>query len=838
MSLKNYKEKRNFDSTNEPKGVSRSSEKELVFVVQKHAATRLHYDFRLEMEGVLKSWAVPKGPSMNPDDKRLAVMVEDHPYDYKDFEGNIAKGNYGAGNVIVWDNGTYEPVENTKNNPEKALLAQLSKGHLRFKMHGQKLKGDFSLVKLKGKDENAWLLIKHTDEFSSGDDILKRNKSVISDISLEDLQAKFPRSKSKSKSAEKKTKSVKNTTSPPGFISPMLAETAEKPFDEKDWIFEIKFDGYRTIAVVNNKNVELFSRNEQSFTESFKNIATALKKLDNDCVLDGEVVIEDETGKSNFQLLQNFRITGTGDLKYHVFDILNLDGNNTQNLGLLERKELLKLLLDNNPIENVFYSDHITENGKDFFQLAVDKKLEGIMAKKALSPYRSGKRSSEWLKIRITMQEEVIIAGITAPKGSRNYFGALLMAQYENNELVFVGKCGTGFTEETLKYLFVKLEPLLTDKSPFTKKPKIAGKVMWVKPELIAQIKFTQRTTDGYFRHPVFLGLRDDKKVDEIQHNSMENSANDSKVEMKKTPNNYDVKISGKNLHLTNQNKIYFPDKGYTKGDVVNYYSEIAEFILPYLKNRPQSMNRFPNGIKGKSFYQKDVDVDKIPTWLKTVQIYSESSEKQIDYLICNDKATLIYMANLGCIEINPWNSTFKNTERPDWLVIDLDPEGIGFEYVVKVALVVKEVFDEINTKCYCKTSGATGLHIYVPLAAKYDYEPVKILAQYIAKTVNTRLPDFTSIERSTKKRKNKVYIDYLQNRKGQTIAAPYALRPKPGATVSMPLLWNEVNMNLSPLNFTIKNALARLEKMGDLWQPVLKEGASIESIISQIDSL
>jgi bifunctional non-homologous end joining protein LigD len=833
MNLKKYNEKRNFATTAEPKGKSISTGKELIFVVQKHAATRLHYDFRLEMEGVLKSWAVPKGPSMNPDDKRLAVMVEDHPYDYKDFEGNIAPGNYGAGNVIIWENGTYGPTETQGKSAEKTLLAQLKKGHLHFYLNGQKLKGEFSLVKLKGNDEDAWLLIKHNDGFATDEDVLAKNKSVVTGTTLEELEAKFPKTKRTRKPAKKVAVEPEYGVIQPAFISPMLAETATQPFDRDGWIFEIKYDGYRTIAVVANKKAELFSRNELPFTESFSSIADSLQKLPHNCVLDGEVVIEDNAGRSDFQLLQNFRKTGSGDLKYYVFDIMNLDGNDTRNLKLLQRKELLKLMLENNPIENVIYSDHVPQTGKEFYKLAVSKNLEGVMAKSSESPYRSGKRSGEWLKIKHTLQEETIIAGITGPKGARKYFGALVMGQYVENKLTYVGNCGTGFSDGALKDLYTKLEPLFTDRSPFDKKPKIQGKVQWVEPGLVAQIKYTERTSEGHFRHPVFLGLCADKNPREVEPEVVENPIN-TKPPREETANDYDLKIGRKTLHLTNQHKIYFPESGYTKGDVVHYYREISEFILPYLKNRPQSMNRFPNGIKGKSFYQKDVDVDKIPSWLKTAQIYSGSNDKEIDYLLCNDEATLVYMANLGCIEINPWSSTVKNIDRPDWLVIDLDPEGIGFEYVVETALVVKEVFDELDAVCYCKTSGATGLHIYAPLGAKYDYDTVKILANWIARSVNARQPGITSIERSLKKRRHRIYVDYLQNRRGQTLAAPYSVRPKPGATVSMPLLWEEVDKRLSPSQFTIKNALSRLAKMGDLWKPVLGKGIDIGAIVDR----
>lgn len=846
MSLNKYNEKRNFQSTDEPKGETKKTKSELIFVVQKHAASHLHYDFRLEMEGALKSWAVPKGPSMNPEDKRLAIMVEDHPYDYKDFEGKIAEGNYGAGNVIVWDNGTYTAKDVGKSEDgEKTLIKGLLKGHIAFNLEGKKLKGEFSLVKLKGKQDNAWLLIKHNDKFSSESDILMENKSVITDITLEELQEKSGQviaSAQKVKPA--KIKEVAGDVVPE-FLEPMLAETIDKPFNKTDWLFEIKYDGYRTIAVIKDKNVNLFSRNRLSYNNKFKIIAEELKNLIHDAVLDGEIVIEDDTGRSDFQLLQNYQKTGKGILKYFVFDILNLNGNDTRSLTLIERKELVKMLMDKHKLTNVLYSEHILEQGKQFFEVAKSKNLEGIVAKATDSPYRSGKRSSEWLKIKITQQEEAIIAGITEPKGARNYFGAVLLAQYDGNHLRYIGNCGTGFDEDTLKELHSKFRLLFTDTSPFKEKIKLIGKVQWLKPEIVCQVKFSEWTEDGHLRHPVYLGLRVDKHAKDVvtaisikeknkSEMSVPDNVNEPHKEMK-TENDFDFKVGKVKLHLTNQNKVYFPDDGFTKGDIVGYYSEIAEFILPYLINRPQSMNRFPNGINGQSFYHKDVDVEKIPTWLKTTKVYSESNGENIDYLLCNDKATLLYMANLGCIEINPWNSTIHKIENPDWAVIDLDPEKIDFREVVKTALVVKDVLDELNTECYCKTSGATGLHIYVPLAAQYDYDTVKIFAELIAHTVNVRLPETTSILRPVQKRQNKVYIDFLQNRKGQTLAAPYSVRPKPGATVSIPLEWNEVNAQLSPGMFTIKNILKRLAQKGDLWKPVLGKGADIRKIIKSI---
>lgn len=497
------------------------------------------------------------------------------------------------------------------------------------------------------------------------------------------------------------------------------------------------------------------------------------------------------------------------------------------------------MLLKKEKLSNVIYSEHIATKGIDFFKLAEKNKTEGIMAKKANSTYLVGKRSDDWLKVKISQQEEAIIVGITEPKNSRAYFGALLLGQYVGKDLKFIGKCGTGFTEASLKELYGKFKPLFIDDSPVAQKVPLRDKIQWMEPKLVCQVKFTEWTQDKHLRHPVYLGLRIDKKANEVKSvksKSVETNKKQSAAK-KETENDYDLKVGKTTLHLTNQNKVYFPDDGITKGDIVNYYNEVADLILPYLKDRPQSMNRFPNGINGPSFYQKDLDLDKVPSWLKTKALYSESNNAEIDYLICNDKATLLYMANLGCIEINPWNSTLKKVDNPNWIVIDIDPTKEEFNEVARTALVVKEVMDELNTDCFCKTSGATGLHVYIPLGAKYGYDTVKIFAELVAHEVQSRLPETTTLERSIKKRNHKIYIDFLQNRKGQTLAAPYSVRPKPGATVSTPLEWDEVNENLSPSQFTIFNVMERFKEKGDLWKPVLGKGADIKSILKKMEA-
>ncbi|MBA3706258.1 MAG: DNA ligase D [Bacteroidetes bacterium] len=856
MALALYNKKRNFKKTAEPKGKEKKSKTKLTFVVQLHDASHLHYDFRLEMQGVLKSWAVPKGPSLNPEIKRLAMMVEDHPYDYKDFEGNIPKGNYGAGTVIVWDNGTYHAANAEEGETgEKALLAGLKKGHISFILEGKKLKGEFALVKLHGRQENAWLLIKKKDKYASAADVLKKNKSVISEHTLMQMEklSADPKPEKIKKSALTKnhiSEKIKILTSPKTKplerITPMKAEIGDKVFDSADWVFEIKHDGYRALANIENGKVDLYSRNFLSFNQVYAPIVKELSRIEHTVILDGEVVVENEKGRSGFQLLQNYENTGSGELKYYVFDLLHLNDYSLVDLPLINRKELLKTLLAKAKLKNVFYSDHIEKQGVDFLNAAVKNNLEGIIAKDIHSPYRVGRRSKEWLKIKIQHQQEAVIAGITEPHGSRKHFGSLVLVVAENGGWKYIGNCGTGFSDKTLVELYDTFKPLFTSVKPFKEKINSYGKVQWLTPKIVCEIKFTEWTGDGHMRHPVFLGLRKDKSPFEIKRELTPGEMKNEKIkaESKSKGNelnggiekDYDLNVGNITLRLTNQNKIYWAKEGYTKRDLISYYDSISDLILPYLKDRPESMNRFPNGIEGENFYQKDVDIAKSPSWLKTEKIYSESNSKFIDYLVCNDKATLLYMANLGCIELHPWNSRIPNINNADWSVIDLDPHEISFKEVVKAALSVKETLDQLEIESYCKTSGASGLHIYIPLGGKYDYDTAKNFAELIAHLVNEKLPSTTSIIRTPSKRRKKVYLDFLQNRRGQTLAAPYSVRPRPGATVSTPLLWSEVNEKLDPTKFTMLNLLNRVNKKGDLWKPVLGKGENISKALKNLE--
>lgn len=623
----------------------------------------------------------------------------------------------------------------------------------------------------------------------------------------------------------------------------MLAKETKEPFDDKNWLYEIKWDGYRAIAEIENGNVRLYSRNGITFENSYTLVVQELKKIRADAVLDGEIVVLNDEGHPEFQLLQHYESNTHRPIHYYVFDILFLNGHNTCELPLIERKELLQGIIKKSDV--VKYSDHIVEKGIAFFNVSTEKNLEGIMAKKADSQYYIGKRTNEWLKIKNNKTQEAIIAGYTDPGGARKYFGALVLAIKDGNKLKYIGHTGSGFNQQSLKEMWSLLQPLKQSKSPFDEKVKTNMPVTWVKPKLVCEIKFTEVTRDGMLRHPIFLNVREDKSIKEV---TMANTKTIKKSDIKKidkgekkledSENNNDKIFSfGKiKVKATNINKIYFPDEGITKGDVINYYLEMADYILPYLKGRPQSLLRTPNGINAKEFFHKDAG-EEAPSFVKTKKLFSESTNKDIDYIICDNKPTLTYLNNLGCIEINPWHSTVDALDNPDYLIIDIDPSKENtFEQVIEAANVVKEVLDKAGAPSYCKTSGSSGLHVYVATAKKYTYEQVKDFAYLICMLANEQIPEFTTLERNLQKRGHKhIYMDYLQNRRGQTIACVYSLRPKPGATVSAPLLWKEVKSGLTPQNFTINNIMKRVKKMGDIFTPIVGKGIDLNKCLKKL---
>ncbi|WP_418121771.1 DNA ligase D [Chryseobacterium sp. PTM-20240506] len=624
----------------------------------------------------------------------------------------------------------------------------------------------------------------------------------------------------------------------------MLAKSYEKAFDSPEWIFEIKWDGYRAIADLSKNDPLFYSRNGISFLSKFRKVTQDFSLQKQKMILDGEIVAYDENGKPNFQLLQQIGDNPDLALVYQVFDLLWLNGHSTEQLPLLQRKELLKEALVET--EMIKYCDHIPENGISFFNQMEKMQLEGMIAKKSDSQYVENHRTSDWLKIKFTSTEEVIICGFTEPRGSRKGFGALILGKYKGGELIYSGHTGTGFNSESLNQLHQRLKKLTIKNSPFDKIPKTNMPVTWVEPKLVCEIKYSEITKDGIFRHPVFITIREDKNPEEINDSvNKVNQKNEKPKKMKATPSSKntekekEVTLDKHKVKLTNQDKIYFPEDGISKGDVIEYYQSVARYILPHLKNRPLSLNRFPNGIEEQGFYQKDAS-DNTPEWVKTTQVYSESNDKYIDYIYCNDKATLAYLNNLGCIDLNPWNSSLPDLEHPDYLVLDLDPSKKNtFDDVIETALQVNEVLKSIKVKGYCKTSGSTGIHIYIPMGGNYEFDQVKDFAHIVMKQVNEKLPKITTLERSLQKRDDKkIYLDYLQNRTGQTLASAYSLRPKPGASVSMPIAWEELKPGLKPTDFNIHNALDRIKEKGDLFKPVLGKGIDMMKALDLLQNL
>ena len=953
MALTEYKNKRSFSNTPEPEGkVGKAKTKgaskhkdDLLFVIQKHDASHLHYDLRLELKGVMKSWAVPKGPSLNPADKRLAMLVEDHPMEYNNFEGIIPKGNYGAGTVIIWDQGKFEPFEEipkgrkgaipdrkqvkkklSKAEREKILSKGFYSGSVKIKFFGKKVQGEFALVKTSGREENSWLLIKHRDEFASDEDITEQDQSVVSNKTIEqmagDLKSKqwisnrssdgkpkankAPVGKSGMKEDEKKynakskdkniveeTNSItsekeydeivseilgslsrKKKSAMPEDLRPMLATLIDEPFNEPGWIYEVKWDGYRTLAYMDKGKVELRSRNNNSFVEKFYPVYTALKNWPVKAIVDGEIVVVNEQGLSEFSPLQNWRSEADGELLMYVFDILWLNGIDCMELPLTERRDILRRLI---PADGIIkFSENFEATGTEFFEVAKKLKLEGIIAKKADSIYSADTRTKNWLKIKTEQRHEAIITGYTRNEGSNKLFSALILGVYENDELLFIGQAGTGFSDKMQAEILKKLRPLETKKCPFKQEPVInkptrfrpnppKADVTWLKPKLVCEVRYQELTGDGIMRHPSFQGMREDKLSSEVVKEVVSHGPS-SQQKKKDLPDSHlknlqDQKIitpsEGKarktflnpkeetqtrvvnehELKFTNLSKLYWPKEKISKRDMINYYFTVVPYMLPYMEDRPQSLNRHPNGITGESFYQKNV-AGKVDDWITTHQYKNTTHEGEKTFFVCTDEASLLYIAKLGCIEMNPWHSRIQSPDNPDWCVIDLDPDTNSFQQVVETAQVVKKILDALDIPSYPKTSGSTGIHIYIPLGAKYSYEQSKQLAELIVTFAHDELGDFTSLVRNPSKRKGKIYLDFLQNRAIQTIAAPYSLRPKPGATASAPLHWDEIKKGLRIQDFTIFNMLERVKSEGDLFKGVLGKGIDLNKVLKKISTV
>jgi bifunctional non-homologous end joining protein LigD len=944
--LEKYNRKRNFVDTPEPVGTTNGQRKDIRrhFVIQKHNARRLHYDFRLEDEkGVLKSWAVPKGISLNPKIKRLAVLTEDHPFDYLLFEGTIPEGNYGAGTVLVWDTGFYKLEKSNEKFSE-----QFDKGKITFILHGDKVNGKFSLIRT-GR-ENQWLLIKYSDEFASEEDLTSSlPNSVLSQTKKNTFTKKNNASNeffnfrvdSNSNLVQSKVKNdeidlsystkmeIQHLPSSdfPSKIRPMLSTAVDKPFNDNKWDFEIKWDGVRALLFYRkSKNIlELKSRTNKSishrYPEIIKSIITSsIIRCKDSIVLDGEIVILDEQGRPDFQSHQR-RMNVENSLEiqhlsteipstFYIFDILYLDGKNLENLEFWKRRELLSSLLDlnlNRSDEQVIrISESFGGKGIELFENIRALNLEGIIAKNKQSKYLQGARTTDWLKIKNIQTQDCVVIGYTPGEGNRKgYFGSLLLAVFDRGELVFVGHSGSGFDFPQIVEIFSKLQKIITDKSHVSYIPYTNRDPVWLKPLLIVEVKFDGWTKDKIMRAPIFLRVRDDKKpqectleklkhVEELSNVKPQNSNELSVASSSVSSSISSVSPSGSTSqllysgtpssvtangmkYLSNLDKVFWPKSRYhrqiTKGDLIEYYDKISDYLLPFLKDRPLSLSRYPNGINGKHFYQKNWTMGK-PDFVDSVKLYSESAERLTNYLICNNKETLLWLANLGCIELHPWysrvvdyeaclkNSTAVDEEKcglnhPDFVVFDLDPyiysgsetstdeepdyNRTAFMKTVDVALLLKsEIFDKLKIKSYIKTSGKTGIHIFVPISSNYTYHQARSFAEIIGRTLMNKRPDMITMDWGTSKRRGKIFFDHNQNAKGKTLASVLSVRPIERATISMPFDWDIIDQIL-PTDFTLLNITEKIVGKNDLskllssWSDILDSRQDLAKLLDAV---
>jgi bifunctional non-homologous end joining protein LigD len=799
QKLATYRDKRKVDSTPEPFGGDPRPGSR--FVVQLHAARARHYDFRLEHDGVLLSWAVPKGPSPDPANKRLAVHVEDHPVDYIHFEGLIPEGNYGAGAVIVWDRGRWEAVKDIKQG--------LVDGKLLFDLYGYKLRGRWTLVKTK-RSPKDWLLIKERDSYvKTGDAALLPEDSVLSGRSVEGLAAGEDPGQRLS-SLCKQAGAARTRLAFDG-VKPMLA-TAGSAFSDPAWVFEIKYDGYRLLAGKENGQVRLLSRNNHDFTRVFPEIAEVLSALPyQHYLLDGEVVVHDEHGLPSFSgLQQRGRLTRATDIgraavrwpaTLYVFDLLLFDDYDLRRLPLTTRKSLLSELLPS--LGPIRVSEHIDGAGIAMFEQLKTLGLEGIVAKRADAPY-VGRRSTDWIKVNTRTSDDFAVAGYTPGKQSRTGFGALLLAQRGADGWHFAGRVGGGFSDQDLNEIGARLASSEPSQAPLNAEDETTA--YWLTPEIVVEVRFKARSSKGRLRQPIFVGLRHDKNPEDCWLPGEDKPLPDLPAPRSPTQLRQTVKI-------TNPDKVFWPDEGYSKGQLVDYYRGIAPYILPYLRDRPLVLTRFPDGIDGKSFYQKDAPV-YVPDWIRLETLWSEGSEREIRYFVIEDEDGLAYIANMGAIPLHVWSSRTGSLQHPDWCILDLDPKGAPFAHVVQVARTLHKLCESIGLPHFVKTSGSTGIHVLIPLGARYTHEQSRNLAELLAHWAVKTLPEVATVQRHIEARDGKVYVDYLQNGHGRLLVAPFSVRPVPGAAVSMPLRWGQVSAKLDMHRYNMLSVPKLMAKM------------------------
>jgi len=911
MSLEEYQRKRKFQQTPEPAGRPKPPRRGpraqvLRFVVQEHHATRRHWDFRLEMGGVLKSWAVPKGPTYDPSEKRLAVPVEDHPLEYMEFEGVIPEGNYGAGAVMVWDLGTYDVLE---GDPEQAY----ANGKLTLILRGRRLRGEFHLVRTKMGGEVQWLMFKKRDpDAVEGWTLPEPSTSVKTGRSIEQIRAdgqaqwqsgnkgsqKESKSATKSahrvraaRSARKALKLDKPGKDPyPRDMKPMLATLVDAAFDDPAWLFEIKWDGVRAIAFLRRngprREVTLRSRGGMTLNAQFPEVVEALYAQDlPDAILDGEIVALDDAGRAHFQLLQSRlqEVNGRGPdrapvIAYYAFDILYFDGHRMLDRPLTDRRLLFDAVL--RPSAVIRMSEVVAEHGVAFYRAAQELGVEGIMAKRRDAPYRPGERAKSWLKIKVTQRMEAVVGGFTRGRGARaNTFGAVLLGVYDGGgRLQYIGHCGGGFTDAELRRLMPLLQARLETACPFAQVPPSNEAVTWVRPELVVEVEYAGWTNDGLLRVPVYKGRRMDKPARDVRREVPDRAIiapaqapqpPGPRPESRESADQLPGAPAG--VELTNLEKIFWPQRGYTKGDLIRYYLEVGPHILPHLRDRPVTLRRFPNGITGESFYQKDYP--DAPPFVETVRIWTESEKKTLVAPLCNNPDTLAWLAQLANIEVHTWFSrttpirraeragtagtAFAASEqalrdstlnRPDYVVFDIDPylfpdnklpqrkgekdpdySRRGFDAAVEAALLLRDVLKRLKLDGFVKTSGKTGLHLFVPIVRRYTFEQTHAFAKTVTQYLEGLHPGKVTTAWAAEQRVGKVFLDYNQNRLGATLASAYSVRPTPEATVSLPLTWKELGHKVDPLEFNLTTVPVLMRTRKDAWRELLAKPQLLE---------
>ena len=902
--LSEYAAKRKFEATPEPApAATGAAAGPLLFVVQQHSARRLHYDFRLECDSVLKSWAVPKGPSLNPTDKRLAVQTEDHPYDYASFEGVIPPGQYGAGEVIVWDCGVYSPDEHQtwfhdRQEAERQVREGLQKGKLSFQLRGDKLKGSFALVRT-AQDPKSWLLIKHRDRFVSTDDVTTRNRSVLSGVSVENMKV-VP--------AHRIAAAQLVPSGPlvpmPGKFSPMLADTADQPFNRPGWTWEPKLDGYRVLAFIDARGVKLRSRREMDLSDTFPRLVAELRNQAVDgMILDGELIAFDASGRPSFNALQNRvqlkteREIAAADrsvpLILYCFDLLYFGGIDLRGSAYRDRRRYLAQCLLPSPLLQLV---HAADDGIAMQEAALASGFEGVIGKRTDSRYEAGRRSASWVKIKPTQSAEFVIGGYTKGKGSRTPLGALLVGYWDKNRLRFASHVGSGFDEQTLAQLKERLEPLKRSTCPFDEKPELPNPTTWVEPKLVAEVRFHSWTEDDHLRHPIFLRLRDDvdpKSVRPPSRSALRRArrtedppsfalrASEGEIESilaqldsKKT--DFVLTVGSHRIRLTHLDRVYWPpdaalrQPALTKRDLLRYFAQVSPFILPHLADRPLTLIRMPDGITGQRFFQKHWEQER-PPFAQTITVFSSHKDENHEYLLCNNVPTLLWLAQSGALEFHVWHSRAKvgpdaassgtdygTSEEslaasvlnyPDYVVFDLDPyiysgqekpggepelNTVAFEKAKEVAFWLRELLNSMSLEPIVKTSGKTGLHIFVPIRRTIDFEAARHVSELVGRHLMRQHPRDITLEWSVPKRTGKIFMDYNMNVRGKTLNVAYSPRGEPGAPVSMPLTWEEL-ASAHPLDFRLINAAQRLAETGDRWRDALEHKQSLEAALSGV---